>query len=158
MKQTIRKNVFETNSSSTHTLIIYKDKPNPVIKLSGRVILQNNGYGDEYITPMDRLSYLYTVACLYPDNFENLMSQIKTNFNYLKFQKPKYDVEDDDETYTYKELLNGNLEQAWNLGEINYLTNEEFLNLIYNGYITQGRDEYPDIDENIIEKLIIGGN
>ena len=57
---TIRKNVFETNSSSTHSICISKEKPvekKEVVVRLGEYGWENNCY--------DVLDYFYTAVCLY---------------------------------------------------------------------------------------------
>ena len=71
MKQTIRIGIFETNSSSVHTLQISKDGLSPSeLKISDadgkiRVPLQYFGTEEkEYISQLDKLSYICTRAWL----------------------------------------------------------------------------------------------
>ena len=62
----IRKGVFETNSSSTHSLVICKE--NEELKLPGFVSFETNDYGWEFdtlSTTWEKASYLYSLAvCL----------------------------------------------------------------------------------------------
>lgn len=88
----IRKGTFETNSSSTHSIAISKDKVNPYNLRNGYTIDFNIGeYGweeDEYSFP----SYMYT-ALLCADDQESI-EKLKSILNKwgveYRFQKPEW--------------------------------------------------------------------
>lgn len=88
MKTQIRKGVFETNSSSTHSICISKT---PVNDVSGRFIEFNLGeYGFEF-EEYDAADYLYT-AIICQDDCDELLLKLKQildkhNISY-KMQKP----------------------------------------------------------------------
>lgn len=70
MKIQIRKSVFETNSSSVHTLIITKNSNN--LKFPKKLIFDSGDYGWEHSclnTPEEKASYLWeTIKCILPDD------------------------------------------------------------------------------------------
>lgn len=95
----VRNNVFETNSSSTHSIAISKDK---IKDVSGSKIYFGSGeYGWEYDCVTDTASYLHTalVAMCSPTEYQYYIDRIKTildkyNVQYefapVKFEKSEY--------------------------------------------------------------------
>lgn len=104
--KTIRSNVFETNSSSTHSIAISKEK---IKDVSGSKIYFGGGeygWGNDCVT--DTASYLHTalVDMCSPTEYQFYINKIKTildkyNVQYkfapVKFEKYTYG----DETYEY---------------------------------------------------------
>lgn len=86
----IRKGVFETNSSSTHSICISKA---PVITYPKRVDFYTGNYGWGRNTVCDTASYLYTA--LYQMKDKVRMSELKKILNKhgveCNFHKPKSD-------------------------------------------------------------------
>jgi len=79
-----RNNVFETNSSSTHTLVISKDTPN-VLPSSIRFSIREFGWEvDQYDDMQTRADYFYTAAC------QLLQHDI---YNWLEAELGKYGIE-----------------------------------------------------------------
>lgn len=70
MKVQIRRGVFETNSSSVHTLTITKNSNN--LKFPKKLIFDSGDYGWEHVcltTPEEKASYLWeSIKCILPDN------------------------------------------------------------------------------------------
>lgn len=70
MKIQIRRGVFETNSSSVHTLTITKNSNN--LKFPKKLIFDSGDYGWEHVcltTPEEKASYLWeSIKCILPDN------------------------------------------------------------------------------------------
>ncbi len=61
MKKTIRRGVFETNSSSTHAMSIYTESD--VDKIPGHLNVEGRNFDwdyEELKTPEEKISYLYT--------------------------------------------------------------------------------------------------
>lgn len=88
----IRNGVFETNSSSTHSICISK-KPitDIILKRYLYFSLGEYGWGEEEVSPCD---YLYTaIACDY-NNFEKRMYELKetllNNGILFAFEEPKW--------------------------------------------------------------------
>ena len=85
--KTIRNNVFETNSSSTHSLCIgCGEKEFPTLNKNGNVEIRLSTYGweeDVYYDLEDRMSYvfsyLYDTREYHEDLFEELINYIKEN-------------------------------------------------------------------------------
>ena len=68
MKTQIRRGVFETNSSSVHSISITKDDFNGSLP-SQFTIACNGEFGwevDDYDSPMDKAAYLYQAIVFYP--------------------------------------------------------------------------------------------
>ena len=67
MGMTIRNNVFETNSSSTHSLHIgCGDKIFPKLDNDGNIVIYLDEYGwefNEYYDLHDRMSYVFSYLC-----------------------------------------------------------------------------------------------
>lgn len=72
MKKSVRNEVFETNSSSVHAIVV--NKQNMAINNGSIVVVKPGDYGwefEEYRTPSQKLNYLWTAIV---DNKENLDS------------------------------------------------------------------------------------
>ena len=70
MKKAIRNNVFETNSSSTHTISISENFNKENIKFPEVVLFEGGGFGwevDEYSDIESKCAYLYTAIKEYYD-------------------------------------------------------------------------------------------
>lgn len=101
MKTQIRKNVFETNSSSTHSICITQS--DSIIKFPDCVYFNTGNFGWEYKildSVNEKASYLYTaIMCLkksyYYDNKtdKELESESKDRINFIKNALKKYNVE-----------------------------------------------------------------
>ena len=83
---TIRKGVFETNSSSTHSIVIAREGTQPFAEIEFRI----GEYGwenRELWTPNEKASYIYTLACDalgrdVADDFANLLSPFGINCKF----------------------------------------------------------------------------
>lgn len=93
MKRQIRSSVFETNSSSTHSIAIPKK---PVI--AGEYISFNIGEFGWENDCVDTANYLYT-AILEQDDRDELLDKLKDILNNhsikYKFEEPKYEKSND---------------------------------------------------------------
>lgn len=109
MKQ-IRRNVFETNSSSTHSICISKAPVTP-----GEYISFNIGeYGWEN-SCVDIADYLYTAILCMNDSeelLETLKDMLDRNSIIYEFEEPKYFVDEE-----YKWLDNGYIDHAYDTRE-----------------------------------------
>lgn len=92
--QKIRHNIFETNSSSTHSLTIF-DGSNSIEELTNldniAYTIEVGEYGwekEEYNFPLDILSYLWTLACC---DYPELKTKIKEFMPNTTFIEPSYD-------------------------------------------------------------------
>lgn len=117
----IRKDVFETNSSSTHCLVIKKDKLDLDINediflkkydvFAGKSEpIKKNIDGEKFIEVQDKLTYLVKIAlmCMHSDDSEdemnaayrliNLLKEIfhNTDFSEVTYEKYDYYYEDGD--------------------------------------------------------------
>ena len=80
MKQTIRRGVFETNSSSVHTLVV--DKKCPRVPYPKSMSMYSGEYGwevDKLDTPEEKLSYVYTSILLLSDEEEKQRKLVKVS-------------------------------------------------------------------------------
>lgn len=173
MQQTIRNNVFETNSSSVHSIVIEK---------SHYDICNTNTYNDEIqydkywnvnlLTesdaklileqPEEILKYLYTVSIILA--FNPLEDKLKKLFPNCVFQKPLYDINDeyeycDDRTITnFCDVVNADLPSlVFSQDELWQIT-ENCLSIIFHGIITISRDEnYCTIIEDYKNYIEIAG-
>lgn len=124
MKRQIRNSVFETNSSSTHSIAISKA---PVV--TGKCINFNIGeFGWENGTA-DTADYLYT-AILEQNNSTELINRLKEILDKhqieYRFEKPRYEKSAYGE---YEYLAYGYIDHSQDLGEFldAVLTNEDLL-------------------------------
>lgn len=103
--RTIRKNVFETNSSSSHSLVYNRFDPatNDYLKMEGR------GYGWEWVkykTAEDRLCYMFTAAIdVFP--LEELIKHTKNIVEYFKKEGVEVDIKWLDDLYIETHYANG---------------------------------------------------
>lgn len=91
MKIQIRRSVFETNSSSTHSICISKAPAE--IKNDASVYFRIGEYGWETDTEYDVSSYLYTAILMF-DDYEELLTKLKSildknNISY-EFEEPEF--------------------------------------------------------------------
>jgi len=88
----VRLGVFETNSSSTHSLCITKEVVEPSTKSIDFRFGEFGWEFDEYNTTQEKASYLYTG--IYENGLEVFIDQIKKYLNsdniYYTFEEPKY--------------------------------------------------------------------
>ena len=90
--ETIRRNVFETNSSSVHTLTVRRLEPNNIpVSKTGKMRIKLGYFGKDVATEFDQLtkmSYVLTVTMvklgLYDDGREGFKEHIETlQDNYI---------------------------------------------------------------------------
>lgn len=108
--KTIRRNTFETNSSSTHCLTVGSgEKEFPKLDNDGNLEIWLGEYGweiDEYYALCDRISYVFSCLYDYKDSnsslnklFNDLLDYIKnqTGANEIIFKATDYYVDHGDE-------------------------------------------------------------
>ena len=143
MKVQIRRGVFETNSSSTHAINIYKGSnyviPEHIVVRPGEFGWENDYYDD----PVSKLSYLYTWClsrCSSWDKNE-ITGQYESHYDY-KLQKD------------YQHRIKSNLEA---LG----VKDVEFIGDTDDGYIDHSsklnEDDLENILQNWFEDFIFNG-
>ena len=126
----VRNKVFETNSSSTHSITVPLQKDDNDIQLKGLVVTVPLGeFGWEYGIYNDitsRLSYIYTAIC---QNYGRGYTKYIHHIEKLLFDKyemqviwdmPVFYVEEDEETYDDKDettsyLDNGHIDHGYEL-------------------------------------------
>lgn len=95
MSKSIRRNVFETNSSSTHSICI--TKRNILDQKQDYIEFSTGEYGWGYDTlnsPYEKASYLYT-GILYnrqDDLLDNIKTILDSNNIEYSFEEPKYNI------------------------------------------------------------------
>lgn len=135
MKKQIRNSVFETNSSSTHSICISKK---PVLATGKHVDFYIGDYGWEHDS-VDPASYLYTAILCMSDS-EELIEQLKDVLNRNKitysFAKPDYSEEG--------WLNNGYVDHSYDTRDFidTVLSNEDMLirYLFGDSYVYTGND------------------
>lgn len=107
MKQTFRKNTFETNSSSIHCLSVMKDchieANDAVFKQAYEIYPYENGSLSEterFVDPESKLRYLWTLRCKglawgyvddeQIDKFTSLLKAIFPNAHFYDIDDPEY--------------------------------------------------------------------
>lgn len=134
----VRQGVFETNSSSTHSICI----PKKCDKIINHVDFRIGEYGWEN-DEADPASYLYTgVLCAYKkDEAQELINDIAnflvTNDISFTFEKPEYDE------YNHLSYEQGYIDHGYELREfIEYILNdgETFLRYLSGGIVYTGND------------------
>ena len=140
---TIRKGTFETNSSSTHSLAIPKNK---LAEYPKHIDFKFGRFGWEFKN-RNPANYLYTaIYAYYGADAEPYIAQLKEALDSAgvsyTFQEPAFESFDyDDKTYVY--ISNGNVDHAENLGEFLDLvlsSNENILNFVTSGIALTGND------------------
>lgn len=138
----IRNNVFETNSSSTHSICIPKKTKSTV----NQVHFSIGEYGWENDTVHDTASYLYTaILCGYEykeamDKLDKLTEILNKHNIAYTFEKPKWEISN----YNGSEYLDyGYLDHAWDAHELveALLDNEDMLlRYLSEGVVYTGND------------------
>ena len=152
MKQIIRNKVFETNSSSIHTLTIFNDnRSNNYVKMledfdNIKYNIEVGEFGWEfeiYSDPISILEYIYSFA--YQMDLENdlnegyvyKLKQLLPNTNFIKTEEDWY-YYGIDHCYNWENDLDFIFENKENLAE-----------LMFNGEIRTGNDNSDYIEEKL---------
>lgn len=156
MKRQIRSNVFETNSSSTHSIAIPK-KNVSIGKFVGFNIGEY-GWGNDCV---DAADYLYT-AILYvyshevaEEKIENLKRVLDAYGISYQFEEPKYWTSDSGHTY----LDNGYIDHGYELTEFLeaiFSDDDMLIRYLFGGLVYTGNDNQDDCPSgcNIAEEYI----
>lgn len=123
MKKQIRRGAFETNSSSTHAINIYRGSNYDIPK---EIVVRTGEFGWEFTTynnPEDKLAYLYTWCMCKCTSFEmnEVTGKWETHIDYKKRKDYQYRIKSKLEALGVKEVY------------------------FYDG------DDYIDHDENLLE-------
>lgn len=137
----IRQGVFETNSSSTHSIVI----PKKTDKTAQYIEFHIGEYGWENEKVLDTPSYLYT-AILYTETKDGAVEKIQRIKDVLNahgigysFEKPKYD----NRYYDYEYLDNGYIDHGNELCDfIDTILDDEdmLLRYLFDGVVYTGND------------------
>jgi len=152
MKQSIRRNVFETNSSSTHSLCVTKN--NILDQKQESLNFSIGEFGWEHDTlrsSFEKASYLYT-AILINEKVELLDSVkviLENNNVEYEFEEPKYDGDDE-----YKYLKYGYIDHGNELDDFLGICNDEdkLMRFLFSSesFILTGNDNSGcDVDINV---------
>jgi len=165
MKTQIRRGAFETNSSSTHAINIFRGSnysiPESVTIVPGEFGWENEDY-DHY---EDKLSYLYTwiLAKCHSYTFNNATGQYEDHYDYKKLKDYQYRIKSKLEQADVKEVIFEKNNSEWY--EDGYIDHSEdlfdddleailenyFLDFVFNptSYIETGNDNSDyDVDTN----------
>lgn len=154
----IRKNVFETNSSSTHVITIKKNVDRPEKKLP-RIHFGIGEYGWEY-DKYDLPDYIWTGICHHlPEEADKYKQKIidilSPYFEEIEFEEPKFDIGYDEEgNQTWKYLSDGYVDHAEELDDffedLFADDGDLLIDAVLYGYVRTGNDnsEGYDCDEN----------
>lgn len=165
MKTQIRRCVFETNSSSIHTLSIVKDANLKVVP--EKVVFEPDEFGWEhrvYTNTSKKASYIWEcIKSIYDQDHENFLRalekiqkflytyNIKCEFPYANVQVKSW-TGSDGKVYSYNEYVNddgikdnGYVDHAWDARPfINDILNDEtkFINFLFDtrSFIVTGND------------------
>lgn len=136
--KTIRNNVFETNSSSTHTIIIPKEyNINDSIE-PRKLVAHIDEFGWEYKTHRDLLDYIYTgLVYIYGDDYKEYTKKIYEILRPYNIEIEWVEPEKDDWGYS------GYIDHGYELEDFyKDLFNDTSLliNAVINGYVNTGND------------------
>lgn len=122
-----RNNVFETNSSSTHSITVpRKNVANNIPMTETSIVVETGEFGWEhaiYDTPQEVLSYLFTAICInykqdwkkYTLIIDEILSRYKTGLK-ITWKEPKFDIEyDNDGNIKYCCLENDYIDHGYKL-------------------------------------------
>lgn len=162
MKKQIRKNIFETNSSSTHAVSIFRGGPYDIPE---RITICPGEFGWEceiYSDPESKLSYLYTWMLVKCNKYEynEVTGHYESHYDYDKLKDYQYRLKSKLLEAGVKEVEFKKSNGYWEDGYIDHsedLFNEDletileeyFLDYIFNNasYIETGNDN-DDYDVN----------
>lgn len=175
--RSIRRNVFETNSSSTHSLCIFNDsKPNYELYKHKELVVRTGKYGwsvEIYNDLSDKLSYLFThLMAKYEENtcfeeilknnkymqiIKNLLEKHNIKIEWKKSGSKYFNYSYIDHNYEWDNQLK-NLIENTKLLEKFLFNDENFIttgndNNIYNYPIT--KEEYDKLEDEYKEDYFI---
>lgn len=130
----IRRNTFETNSSSTHSLAIPKNAVNKTT-----IVLQEDDFGWEF-DEGDPASYIYTWLCEYgskqdSDRFFDILKRNNIEYIIRKNRKDYYGIDHGDRLENFVQMLLSDEDKL-----IRFLCGGK----VYTGNDNCSSDEYPD--------------
>ena len=154
----IRNGCFETNSSSTHAIIIANEEPS----FFGNIELSIGEFGwgyNVYNYDSDKASYLYTAACeLYQkDVFDDIADMLAPyGVNCYSHKRAEFYT---DPNYSYTYLNNGYIDHVEECKEfVDYVMSDpdHLVCFLFNdeSYIVTGNDNCDDIDEQWFQRKI----
>lgn len=159
----IRKGVFETNSSSVHTIVIQGNMPEiiyPIFICEG-----NYGWEEEYLgIPEERASYFYTALCNCGEELHEPVHDARLKMMSLLPKEIRYECEFENGEDCYIDHCDELLPWLQDLID----DNDKFLRFIYGNesYVSTGNDntdyddfEYPEEGiQNDGSEVFIKGN
>lgn len=162
---TVRKNVFETNSSSTHSLCIQKNMPEKYpeyLKFSG----EDFGWSNAIITDVQsKANYLYTALfdlCMYGNKKTFCGHRLDWWKNYIYTELGKYNIEvefeDTDEMLDKYKYPNYYIDHCDMLDDFitSMLRPRRLMKYLFgeNSFIITGNDNSPEEYDENCEKLL----
>jgi len=138
MKTQIRRGAFETNSSSTHAINIYRGSDYEIPKT---ITVRAGDFGWEcetYSYPEDKLSYLYTWCMSMCSGYElnDVTNQYEFHTDYKKLKDYQYRIKSKLESLGVEEVIFGNSTGWRDSGSIDHSEDlyEEDLEAILENY------------------------
>lgn len=140
MKLQIRRSIFETNSSSTHAVSIFRGGPYDIPE---RITIRPGEFGWEcetYSCPEDKLSYLYTWILEKCNSYDynDVTQKYESHYDYKKLKDYQYRLK--------SKLLEAGVK------EVEFETCGGYWE---NGYIDHSEDLYNDDLEAILENYFL---
>ena len=150
MHQTIRKNTFETNSSSIHSLVIYGHTNKNLSDLEF-TIDTNGEYGwsfERYSDCYSIIEYLYIAALT--ANRQDIIEKLKEWLPNCIFNEPKIDERYSSSNHVYYDI-NGYVDHSYEVPFNDIFESEDTLaDLIFEGEIITGNDN-SDFDDSYFD-------
>ena len=150
MKRQIRRGAFETNSSSTHAINIYRGYDYVIPK---EILVRTGDFGwecEEYYDAEDKLAYLYTWCMSMCSKYEHneVTNQYEFHTDYKKMKDYQYRIKSKLEELGVEEVYFGNdggyIDHTENLLEedLEDILENYFADFIFNdsSYIETGND------------------
>lgn len=160
MGKKIRKGVFETNSSSTHTITIPKKIDKSLYEKRPLIRFNIGEFGWDY-EKYDLKDYIWTAIC---ENYSNEIEEYKGKiidmlnpfYDKIEFEEPEFDENYDDDgniRWKYLDIWQGYIDHYDELKDfLDEIFNDKelFINAILDGYVRTGNDNSDGyyLDEN----------
>lgn len=153
----IRRNCFETNSSSTHAIIISSESVDPIFNVD--LSIGEFGWEHRVINDIDeKASYLYTAACeLYCEDVFNKIKDMLLPYEIGCFSsiKPEWGTFEDGSKYLYNGYID-HVDETKDFVEYVLSSPEHLISFTFNdkSYIVSGNDNCDEMDYEWFTKKV----